>query len=103
MKRVSFPGQFAQSVSKRKQLKMKENRMRLVWKAACHIGERVEIHRTRHSVFEFQRKEVNDMATIPKLIKAALDFGKALPEQVLGQGYAVVKGLTGNVNFTNIP
>ena len=43
------------------------------------------------------------MATIPKLIKAALDFGKVLPEQLLGLGYAVLKGLTGNVNFTNIP
>ncbi len=43
------------------------------------------------------------MATIPKMIKAALDFGPVLPELLLAQGYAVVKGLTGNVNFTNLP
>ena len=43
------------------------------------------------------------MATVPKLIKAALGFSKALPEQIFAQGHAVVTGLTGNVNFTNIP
>ena len=43
------------------------------------------------------------MATIPKLIKAALNFGRTLPEQVLAQGYAVLKGLTGNANFTTLP
>ncbi len=43
------------------------------------------------------------MATIPKLIKAALNFSKTLPEQILAQGYAVSKALTGNANFTNIP
>ena len=43
------------------------------------------------------------MATIPKLIKAALDFSHALPEQLLAQGYAILKAMTGNVNFTNLP
>src|SRR5260370_37066720 len=43
------------------------------------------------------------MAILPKLIKAVVDFGKLLPEQLLAQGYAVLKGLTGNVNFTNVP
>ena len=43
------------------------------------------------------------MAKIPKLIKAALDFGKMLPEQLLAQGYAILKALTGNVNFTTLP
>ncbi len=43
------------------------------------------------------------MAKVPKLIKAALNFSKALPEQILAQGYAVLKGLTGNPNFTTLP
>jgi Fibronectin type III domain len=43
------------------------------------------------------------MATILKLIRAALNFGKLLPEQLLAFGYGVVKDLTGNVNFTNLP
>ncbi len=43
------------------------------------------------------------MATIPKLIKATANFSKALPEQLLAQGYAVLKGLTGNANFTTLP
>jgi len=43
------------------------------------------------------------MATIPKLIKAALNFGSALPEQLLTQGQTILQGLTGNVNFTNLP
>ena len=43
------------------------------------------------------------MATIPKLIKAALAFSKVLPEQLLAQGYTVLKGFTGNVNFANPP
>ena len=41
--------------------------------------------------------------SIPKLIKAAMNFSKALPEQLLAQGYAVLKGLTGNANFTTLP
>ena len=41
--------------------------------------------------------------SIPKLIKAAVNFSKALPEQLLAQGYAVLKGLTGNANFTTLP
>ncbi len=43
------------------------------------------------------------MATIPRLIKAALDFSHMLPEQLLAQGYAVLKALTGNENVTNLP
>jgi len=43
------------------------------------------------------------MAMVPKLIKAALNLHKALPEQVLSQGQALLKGLTGNVNFPNVP
>ena len=43
------------------------------------------------------------MAAIPKLIKAALNFRKALPEQILAQGNAVLNGLTGNANFTSLP
>src|SRR2546426_12735742 len=43
------------------------------------------------------------MAKIPKLIKALLNFSNGLPEQLLNQGYAVLKGLTGNANFTTLP
>ena len=43
------------------------------------------------------------MAIVPKLIKAALNLHKALPEQVLSQGHALLKGLTGNGNFTTLP
>ena len=43
------------------------------------------------------------MAKIPKLIKAAINFTKSLPEQVLSQAQALLKGLTGNSNFTNLP
>jgi hypothetical protein len=43
------------------------------------------------------------MATISKLIKAVLDFGRMIPEQLLAQGNAIVKALTGNPNFTNLP
>ena len=43
------------------------------------------------------------MAMVPKLIKAALNLHKALPEQVQSQGLALSKGLTGNSNFTNPP
>jgi len=43
------------------------------------------------------------MAIVPKLIKAALDFSKKLPEQLLATGEAVWTGLKGNVNFTNPP
>jgi len=88
---------------KSKQLKMKENRIRPVWQPPCLTGERVETHRTPDSVLDFERKEVNDMAKIPKLIKALLNFSNALPEQLLNQGYAVLKGLTGNANFTTLP
>jgi hypothetical protein len=43
------------------------------------------------------------MATIQKLIKAVLDFTKKTPEQLLAQGYAILKAMTGNVNFPNLP
>ena len=43
------------------------------------------------------------MAMVPKLIKAALNLHQALPEQVESQGLALLKGLTGNSNFTNLP
>jgi len=43
------------------------------------------------------------MAIVPKLIKVALFLHKVLPEQVLSQGQALLKGLTGNSNFTNLP
>jgi hypothetical protein len=43
------------------------------------------------------------MAKLPKLIKAALDFGKMLPEQLLSLGHGLWTGLTGNVNFPNPP
>jgi hypothetical protein len=43
------------------------------------------------------------MAIVPKLIKAALKFHNALPEQLLSLGLALVKGLTGNSNFPNPP
>ena len=43
------------------------------------------------------------MAKIPKLIKAALDFGKMLPEQLLALGLAIWTALTGNTNFANPP
>jgi len=43
------------------------------------------------------------MATIQKLIKAMLDFTKKAPEQLLAQGYTILKAMTGNVNFPNQP
>ena len=43
------------------------------------------------------------MATILKLIRVALNLGKALPEQILALGNTVLKGLTGNVNFPTPP
>jgi hypothetical protein len=43
------------------------------------------------------------MAIVPKLIKAALNLSRALPEQVLSLGLALVKGLTGNSNFSSLP
>ena len=41
------------------------------------------------------------MAT--KMIKALLNFAFKMPEQLLAQGYAIVKALTGNLNFPNTP
>ena len=43
------------------------------------------------------------MTTVSKWIKAALAFAHALPEQILAQGYGILKALTGNVNFPSAP
>jgi hypothetical protein len=43
------------------------------------------------------------MATMPKLIKAALAFAHMLPEQLLAFGYAVFKAFTGNANLPAPP
>src|ERR1051326_8884169 len=43
------------------------------------------------------------MAKLPKTIKVALNFSKALPEILLAQGYTIVKAMTGNTNFTTLP
>jgi Fibronectin type III domain len=43
------------------------------------------------------------MAKVPKLIKAVLDLHKSLPEQIVNQGQALLKGLTGNSNLPNAP
>src|SRR6266700_3572668 len=43
------------------------------------------------------------MATIIKMIKALLNFTIKMPEQLLAQGYAIVKEFTGNLNFPNPP
>src|SRR5260370_42152257 len=43
------------------------------------------------------------MATIAKMIKALLNFTAKMPEQLLAQGYAILKALTGNLNFPNPP
>ena len=43
------------------------------------------------------------ITTLPKLIKAALNFSKMLPEQLLAFGYAILKALTGNANFPTPP
>ena len=43
------------------------------------------------------------MAKVPKLIKAVLKFQNVLPEQVLSQGQALLKGLIGNPNFSVTP
>jgi hypothetical protein len=43
------------------------------------------------------------MATIVKMIKALLNFTAKMPEQLLAQGYAILKAFTGNLNFPNTP
>src|SRR5581483_6885605 len=43
------------------------------------------------------------MVALPKLIRALLNFGKMVPEQLLAEGYGIVKALTGNSNFTTLP
>jgi len=43
------------------------------------------------------------MATVVKMIKALLNFTAKLPDQLLTQGYAIVKAFTGNLNFPNPP
>jgi hypothetical protein len=37
------------------------------------------------------------------MIKALLDFTARFPEQLLAQGYAILKAFTGNLNFPNPP
>jgi hypothetical protein len=37
------------------------------------------------------------------MIKTLIDFSVKLPEQLLAQGYAIVKAFTGNSNFPNTP
>ncbi len=43
------------------------------------------------------------MATVTKMIKALLNFTSKMPENLLSQGYAILKALTGNLNFPNLP
>ena len=43
------------------------------------------------------------MATVTKMIKVLLNFTYKVPEQLLSQGYAILKALTGNANFPNTP
>src|ERR1044071_1950036 len=43
------------------------------------------------------------MATVRKLIKAAFNFHRTLPAELLALGHAVLTGLTGNGNFPNLP
>ena len=43
------------------------------------------------------------MVKVPKMIKAVLNFSKKLPEQLLAHGYAILKAMTGNANFPNVP
>ena len=43
------------------------------------------------------------MATVAKMIKALIDFTIKMPDKLLAQGYAIVKALTGNLNFPNTP
>jgi hypothetical protein len=74
-------------------LKMKWNRGAHVWRASCH----------KETVRNFKERRNTHMTTVPKLIKAAISFSKVLPEQLLALGYNVLKNLTGNVNFPNVP
>jgi hypothetical protein len=43
------------------------------------------------------------MAIVKKMIKALLDFTQKVPEQLLAQGLAILKAMTGNANFPNSP
>ena len=43
------------------------------------------------------------MATIAKMIKALLTFTTKMPDQLLAEGYAILKAFTGNLNFPNPP
>jgi hypothetical protein len=41
--------------------------------------------------------------TTPKPIKALLNFHKVVPKDLIARCLAVITGLTGNLNFTNLP
>src|SRR5205085_6881947 len=43
------------------------------------------------------------MATIAKMIKVLLNFTYKMPDQFLTEGYAILKALTGNLNFPDPP
>src|SRR5712671_390978 len=43
------------------------------------------------------------MKTITKMIRAKLNFSLLTPEQLLAVVYTVLKCLTGNANFANLP
>src|SRR4029077_15592387 len=43
------------------------------------------------------------MATIVKMIRALLNFTAKMPEQLLAQGYAILKAFTGNLDFPSPP
>ena len=43
------------------------------------------------------------MATVLKVLRVALSLTRALPEQILAFGYAVLKGMTNNTNFPTPP
>src|SRR5437762_1649126 len=72
---------------------MNWNLVVLVWRLPCHIGNRSNFTERRNTT----------MTTVPKLIKAAVGFSKALPEEVLATGYTVWKNMNGNVNFLTAP
>src|SRR5262249_8786758 len=51
--------------------------------------------------FEFNKRK-NRMTTA-KPIKALLNFKKLVPKDLIARCLAVITGLTGNLNFTNLP
>src|SRR5262249_40732 len=59
--------------------------------------------RTVVDVSNFKERRKTTMAKVPNMIRAALDFSKAVPEQILAQGYTVLNSLTGNPYYTHLP